>query len=147
MNKEVLNIMKITKYASENFDRIICAEAKKLGISKCEADVLLFFYENPEFNNAKDAVFKNHVSKAYVSKAISLLLKKNLINIYIDELDKRYQKIKINDKAIPIINSLINTQQKAIDYFIRDIEKEDFKIFLKVINSIENKIIKLEERK
>lgn len=146
MNNEILKLMKVSKIAVDNFHKSIYYDAKKNGISKCEAEVLLFFYENPKLN-AKDAVFNNHVSKAYVSKAISLLLKKNLITIYTDETDRRYQKIIINDNAKKIIDSLINTQQQIINYLIEDINVNELKMFLEVVNKIEDKILNLEERK
>ena len=81
--------------------------AKSCGITKPEADLLLFFGNNPKFTNAVDAVNYRKFSKAYVSKALSSLSKRNYITIEENKIDRRYQQITINDCAKKILKKLV----------------------------------------
>ena len=107
-----------------------------IGLTKPEADVLLFFGNNPRFTNACDAVEQRKFSKAYVSKAISLLLKKELITITSNEKDKRYQQIALTKSSKKYLTKLQKCQEEYISSLLNGISKEDFNIFLKVIEKI-----------
>lgn len=144
---ELFEIIKIIRLAADSYGKMIGEEAKKLGITKGEADVLLFFSNNPNCINAKDAVFNEKISKAYVSKSISLLLDKNYITLSIDDKDKRYQKIVITDKAKIIAEKLNYIQQNFFKTLKCDIELNDFLKFFEVLKHIENNILEKEGNK
>lgn len=135
----------IGKVANGIFIYKINETAKKYNISKCEADVLLFFSNNEKCCNAKDVVKLRHISKAYVSKATSLLLSKGFITIVTDTKDKRYQEIIINDCAKEIVESLKSTQHKFYKDLMKNIDDDDKKIFLKVLDQIKNNILDMED--
>ncbi len=142
-----LKILYTIKIASDYYDRVIEDYIKNMDISKCEADILLFFYNNPSCLNAKDAVKIRGFSKSYVSKAVSSLLKKGYISIYLDNKDKRYQKLSIDSKSDELISLLAFKQQEVFKQFFNGIEKDDFNIFLSVMKKIESNINYLKERK
>ena len=121
--------------------------AIKCGITKPEADVLLFFANNPEFANAIDAVNCRGFSKAYVSKALSLLQQRGYINIETSTSDRRYQQITINAKAQESVKQLQKCQR---DFFISlkdGISDTDFNVFLNVIDKmLDNYFEKLNQK-
>lgn len=141
---EFFEVLKVIRLAADYYGKYISVEAKKLGITKGEAYVLLFFSNNPECSNAKDAVFNEKISKAYVSKAIALLLEKKYINLSIDENDKRYQKIVITNKGKEIVEKLNYVQQSFFKTLKSNIELNDFLKFFEVLKRIENNIIEME---
>lgn len=143
---EFFEVIKIIRLATDNYGKLIGEEAKKLGITKGEAEVLLFFSNNPQCLNAKDAVFKEKISKAYVSKAISLLLDKKYINLSIDDKDKRYQKIVITNKAKFIVEKLNYVQQNFFKTLKTNIELNDFLKFFEVLKHMENNILEMERK-
>lgn len=145
---DVNKIMKsliVGKYIHEKYTEMISNCAKKFNISKCEADILLFFYNNKKYCNAKDVVKLRHVSKSYVSKAISMLLKKGYIKIIPDDKDKRYQEIVVDDSAIKIVRYLKSIQLEFKKSLRKNINENDEKIFFKVLDQIENNILDMEE--
>ncbi len=144
-DKKLIDIIALTKIAKDYYDEKISIVAKKYGLTTPEAYVLLFFYNNPQCFNAIDLVHTRGISKAYVSKAIALLLKKNYIEISLDENDKRFQKIIISNNAIDIINRLETTQQDFFKYFLKDIESNDLEVFFGVLKQIESNIFYLKE--
>lgn len=144
--EEFFEVLKIIRLSADNYSKIISEEAKKLGITKGEADVLLFFSNNPNFINAKDAVFNEKISKAYVSKALSLLLEKKYITLSIDEFDKRYQKIVITNNASEIVEKLNYVQQCFFKTLKSDIKSNDFLKFFEVLKTIEKNILEIERK-
>lgn len=143
---EFSDVLKIIKLSADNYCKIIGDEARKLGLTKCEADVLLFFSNNPDCINAKDAVFNEKISKAYVSKAISLLLEKDYVTLSIDENDKRYQKILITDNASEYVEKLNYVQQCFFKTLKSGIELNDFLKFFEVLKIMENNILEMERK-
>ena len=137
-NSKMLYFAKLSR---DYYESLIEEKAKECGISKQEADVLLFFSNNAEFDRACDAVTYRGFSKAYVSKALSLLFKSGFIEIKNDKLDKRYQRIIILDKAKDVLSVLKDAQDKFFSCLSYGISKEDFMIHVKVIDKVAQNIM------
>ena len=99
MKENIGKIMLFMKKTKIKFDEEITNVARKVGISKPEADVLLFLSNNSELNRGCDMVEIRGFSKAYVSKGVGKLLQKGYISFETDTKDRRYQHIIVNDSA------------------------------------------------
>ena len=147
MDKKTLGkLLYLTKKSRNDFERVLEDKARECGITKPEADVLLFFSNNKEFDNAKDAVIYRGFSKSYVSQALKELEQKNYITIKVDETDKRYQHIIINECASSIVSKLHDVQKKHMTFLKRNIDPDDFKIFMKVMNQIVDNMLEGNEK-
>lgn len=111
--------IRIQSYSNEIYEKIIEEEAAVCGLTRPEADVLLFFANNPEFHSAVDAARFRGVSKAYVSKALVHLADKEYITARVDEDDHRFQKIFVTDKARGAIVRLQDAQQRFAQVITR----------------------------
>lgn len=137
MNKIILGKILFTMNNSKSlYSKKIEACANSLGLTKSEADILLFFGNNPKYTNACDAVVQRKFSKAYVSKALSSLYNKKLISITSNEKDKRYQQISLTESSNKTLKELQKCQEEYFSSLTSGISKEDFNIFLKVIKKI-----------
>ena len=110
-NFEITKFLKTQKAIADSYSAAIESAAKRSGITKQEADVLVFFFNNPEYTLASDAVKLRGFSKAYASKAIEQLLLSGLIEISSDDEDRRMQRIKITGKGGIIAKSVSMAQQ------------------------------------
>ena len=137
-NSKMLYFLKISR---DYYERLIEEKAIECGISKQEADLLLFFSNNLEFDRACDAVNYRGFSKAYVSKALSLLSKRGFIEVCYDEFDKRYQRIVILDSANEIINELKGVQSRFYQCLHKGISKKDFETYLSVVDKIAQNVV------
>ena len=137
-NSKMLFYIKMSK---DLYDSMIEEEARKCGITKQEAHVLLFFSNNPNFSNATDAVCYRGFSKAYVSKAIKSLEERRLIKIINSDTDKRYQHILINSIAYDIVDKLKKVQNKYFLLLKKGISDDEFSIYLKVIGKIAENVM------
>ncbi len=103
--------LRIQRYSNEMFSKKIESAADECSLSKPEADMLLFFANNPSFHSAADAAKYRGVSKAYVSKALTQLLDKGYISTEVDANDRRCQKIAVTEKAAKAVTVLRSAQE------------------------------------
>lgn len=142
----ISNILYISIKIKKDYENIISKESLKLKITKPEADVLLFFYNNNLYHNACDAEECRGFSKAYISKAIDNLKKRQYIEIEKEQEDRRYQKIIISDKGKEIAKSLQRVQREYFKKLTNGISKDDAIVFKKCISKIiSNSIDQFEE--
>lgn len=134
--KNISDLLYFSKKARDNYDKKIEETAKEIGLTKQEADMLLFLVNNPKYNTARDAVNYRGFSKAYVSKALTLLYEKNYILLQKDVVDKRYQHVFIRDNAINKVKILQNTQEEVFNSYMKSITEEEKKIFSQIINKM-----------
>ena len=139
-------LLYLLKKSKDDFDKTIEKVAQKHGVTKAEADVLLFFANNPNLANAKDAVLSRGFSKSYVSQALKALEERGYISIQVEETDKRYQHIIINECALALISELQNVQKKHLLSLNKDIDPEDFKAFMKVMVQIVDNMLEGNEK-
>lgn len=132
-NFDITKILYSIKHINDLYYNLSIKAANECGITKPEADVLAFLYNNPFCDTAKDIVKLKGFSKAYVSKAVEPLLEKELIIIEIDKDDKRCQHLKLTDKSEPIVKKLNSMQIKFIDKITEGIDKKDIEKYLEVI--------------
>jgi len=145
-DKKMKEILKTSKYAIDTFNKKVSVIAQKYNINVGEATALLFFYDNPNYLNAKDFVCKENISKAYVSKIINSLLEKKLINIT-ENADKRFQNIELNEKSINIIKILIDEREKFSSNILKNIDDKKLNIFFEVLEKVDKNIMEIEKGK
>ena len=117
---------------------------QKYDLLKIEIDVLMFLYNNPDYDRAKDIVSKRGIAKSHVSKAIDLLYKKGYLDIQIDHKDKRVNHLIILDKAKPIIMDGLACQKNFYDVFFKNLSVEEIEmlktIFVKMNENVKEEL-------
>lgn len=131
-NLQFSKILMDMKNVIDFYNKLSAEAAEKSGITKPEADILIFLNNNPSFDTAKDISKLKGFSKAYVSKAVEPLFKKGLITIEVDSADRRCQHIKITEKATPIVAILHEMQVDFIDKITDGIDPEAIKTHWRV---------------
>ena len=140
-NTEITKFLKTQKAIADSYSEAIESAAKRSGITKQEADVLVFFFNNPDYTLASDAVKMRGFSKAYASKAIEQLLGNGLIEIACDGEDRRMQRIKITGKGGIIAKSVSMAQQKFYERLVSDLTPEERFILENIFNKIYNTLV------
>lgn len=136
-----LNITKMLysfKHINELYYKLSCEAAKKCGITKPEADILAFLFNNPKCDTAKDIVQLKGFSKAYVSKAVEPLLKKGFISIEVDKSDRICQHLKLTSQSEEIVGELHKMQMEFLKKLTNNIPEEDILTFLEVTEKFAN---------
>lgn len=118
-------------------------EAKRVGLSKIELDILLFLRNNPSFDTAKDIVEYRGIAKSYVSKTLDQLKEQGLIALEEDPHDRRLQHIRLTDKSAPIAEDAKQLQEKFYKHLLKGIPEHSIlemkDMFFKIHNNINDK--------
>ena len=133
MNNDTLvtSIIKSTRRVRDQYDAAISRAAHKCGITRPEADVLLFLYNNPTLNTARDIVYYRGFSKAYVSKAVDPLIRQGMINMTTDPSDRRRQLLSISGGA-EIAEKLRAAQAEFMRVITEGIPQSELDCFMTV---------------
>lgn len=95
--------------------------------------ILLFIYHSKSEIFQKDIENAFNLRRSTVSKALSLLEKKELIKKESVARDARLKKIFVTKKGIDQIEIVSNTLKAIDDYLVSQIDTEDYKAFYRVL--------------
>lgn len=98
--------------------------ALKHNISKTEADILLFLFNNPRYDTAKDIVNIRGIAKSYVSRSIEALTEKNFIILRQDREDRRVVHLGLTGEALKILKDLSRVQKEIFILVTKDIPEK-----------------------
>lgn len=140
-NKYLLFQKKLSEFYSKRQHRVI----ENTDITKAQADVLVFLANHKNLNTAADIVKYRGFSKAYVSKAIEMLLSKNYIISETDRSDRRYNRLFLDKKSSSIVKKLIAVQDEFGDVLFESIDSENRKLFFEIFNQMMDNLIANEE--
>ena len=96
---QISGYLRLLKAVSARYESRITAAAAAQGLTKPEADVLLFLANNPQFRTAREVVSRRGLSKAYVSKAVEQLAGRGFLTVQVSAADRRVQQLRLTAAA------------------------------------------------
>lgn len=132
----VVMFLKLQKRSAELYNKMIEQAAAVSGLTKPEADVLLFFSNHPAYTSAVDAVKVRGLSKCYVSKAVEGLLQKRLISVHVSKKDRRFQNISLLAASEPAALALQCAQQQFIGQLTEHLTEEEKSLFMGILTKM-----------
>ena len=138
MNKNILleKIIYLNKDSKKLFDKSMKQIAKKYDLTKSEVFILSIIKHNPETLKSCTIVKNHNFSKAYVSQVTNSLKEKGYISLETDSDDKRYQKIKLLNKADNVLNEITKVFKVNLNIIKKGITKEELDNFMGIIDKI-----------
>lgn len=130
------NIIKITHQIKKTYSHLCEPVMQKYHITRCELDILLFLYNNPEFNTAKDIVDKRGIIKSQASMGIDQLIEKEYLTMIRDKSDKRKYRLHLLEQSQKIIEDGLKLQQTFNTILFRNISIQDQHIFQNILEKI-----------
>lgn len=107
--------------------------AGAVGLTKQEADVLLFLANNPELDTASDVAKYRGFSRAYVSKAVEALLGRSLIEVSVAREDRRVQRLLLAPSAREKAASLQRAQTAFFARMTQGVPQEELSVCAAVL--------------
>lgn len=138
MNKNILleKIIYLNKDSKKLFDKSMKQIAKKYDLTKSEVFILSIIKHNPETLKSCTIVKNHNFSKAYVSQVTNSLKEKGYISLETDSDDKRYQRIKLLNKADNVLNEITKVFKVNLNIIKKGITKEELDNFMGIIDKI-----------
>ncbi len=130
------NIIRISHQIKKTYSCLCDPVIQKYHITRCELDILLFLYNNPELNTAKDIVDKRGIIKSQASMGIERLIQKEYIKVKRDEYDKRKYRIYLLDSSMEIVEDGLKVQQTFNDILFKNITDYEQEILQNILEKI-----------
>ena len=130
---------KTITYYYETLTRWVCNQYE---LTQMEYDILMFLYNNPQYNTAADIVKVRKSTKSHVSTSLKLLEDKGLVEKKPREGNKKHIEIILLDAAQEIVKAGLNVQENFINNIFRGLTEEEVltckSVFAKICNNAEN---------
>ncbi|MDY4735731.1 MarR family winged helix-turn-helix transcriptional regulator [Terrisporobacter sp.] len=136
MEEYIIKFLFIAK-AIKNKNRSVISSYK---LSPNEIDLLVAL-DMGVYDTAKEIADNFEISKSLVCRSVDSLTKKGYIDTQKDEKDKRVSHLILREEAKPIVDALKENRKKTTEDLLLGIDKEELKIFSKVLNQMKNNMI------
>ena len=123
----------IFPYIQKQYNAMFKDVIEKYDITQVEVDILAFFYNNPEYQYAQDIVKIRGINKGHASIGIDKLVKKGYLDKIVNKDCRRCHILKVTEKAIPVIQDIIEVQKKYICIVEQNISTEEKEQFDRVL--------------
>lgn len=126
----------IYRYLMKKYDERFIELCKEYKITQSEIDILLFFYNNPQYNYAWELTEVRGISKAQVSISVDKLVKKGYIKRDADPNNRRCNILLLTDESMELVNKGLDIQKTFNKQMYEGLSDEDFAIFNKVLGKM-----------
>ena len=128
----------ITRYY-ETLTRSLCDQ---YDLTQLEYDILMFLYNNPQYNTAADIVKVRKSTKSHVSTSLRFLEEKGLVEKKQSEGNKKHIEIILLDSAQEIVQAGLNVQKEFVQNMFQGFTEEEMvmckSVFGRICNNAEN---------
>ena len=115
---------------------------KKWDLTRSEVDVLLFLYNNPQYDRATDIVTHRGMAKSHVSMSVASLAEWGLLERLESPEDRRAVRLQLSGEGKVVAANARQAQIRFFDMLYEGISEEELavweKITQKVCQNIEN---------
>lgn len=136
------NYFDIMGMAKKNYARCLEPVCRQWELTKNELDVMLFLYNNPQFDRAADIVSRRGIAKSHVSLSVTNLESRGILKRRFDPNDRRMAHLELTQQGRQIAEEARQIQTRFFSSIYQGISEEEFeiwgKITRKVCDNIEN---------
>lgn len=130
----------------EMLTRSVCDRYK---LTQMEYDILMFLYNNPQYNTAADIVKIRKSTKSHVSTSLKFLEDRGLIEKKQSEDNKKHIQIFLLDPAHEIVRTGLNVQKQFMNNMFQGLTEEEMvmckSVFRKICDNAENYLSDMRE--
>ncbi len=134
------DILKNGQQLDKLYTKVISQVSAKFGMSKIEVDILLFLYNHPDYDTARDIVEVRCIAKSYVSKAVDLLMQRGYLTSMEDKKDRRILHLFIQASADNIIREAKEAQELFMSIIGKGIPEEDQEVLERILSRVSENI-------
>lgn len=112
---------------------------KKYGLTYMEFGVLMFLYNNPQYNTAAQIVSMRHIPKSHVSISVKSLMEKGLLCGEKCK-DKRAVRLSVTESAEEIARSGKSAQKNFVDTLYGGFSEAERSAFSALLDKMETNV-------
>ena len=131
--------------AQKGYARLLEPICKRYDMTRNEMDVLLFLYNNPEYDRAVDIVNNRGLSKSHVSLSIGGLEEKGLLLRVEDPADRRAVRLRLTENALPIAETGRMAQKRFFAYLHQGVTREQIEMMVDFARKVSENVKNIED--
>ena len=139
-----VNYFDLTAVAKKHYAKLLEPVCKQWELTRNELDILLFLYNNPEYDRAADIVSRRGIAKSHVSMSVASLEDKGLLLRRFDENDRRTAHLELTDASRVIADQAKEKQVQFFSLLYQGISGEEFDLWKKIQHKVYKNIENLE---
>lgn len=109
---------------------------EKLSITQTQIEIIMFLFNNPDYDTAKDISELRKFPKSCVSKAVDDLIKKNYLESLVDISDRRIIHLKLKEPSKQVIKLSQKIRAHFLEIICQGISDKEKEELLKILNTI-----------
>lgn len=121
--------------------------AAQLGLSQLEIDILLFLYNNPAYNTARDIVAMRGVAKSNVSTAVDALKRKGCLLSETDPENRKVQRLSLPASMDEPLRALAAVQQQCFAFMLEGFTSEERGALRQFLERIDTNVVDALQKK
>ena len=133
----------IVQLAKREYARMLEPVCKQYALTRNEVDILLFLYNNPQYDRATDIVSIRGIAKSHVSLSVGTLEEKNLLCRKEHSTDRRTIRLELTQNGQQIAREAHTLQESFFQSIHQGITPEEREVWQRVRKKIADNINKL----
>lgn len=119
---------------------------EKNGLAQTSIDILLFLYNNPGRDTAKDICTYRHLKPALVSLYVENLVQGGYLVRETDARDRRKCRLKLTPQAIPVVKEGVLCQDRFTESLLQGLTSEELAAWQRGLSVFQHNIEQLTEK-
>lgn len=142
---EIANYFDILNQSQKAYNRQLEPICKKWGLTRSELDVMLFLYNNPEYDRAADIVSRRGMTKSHVSLSVTNLESRALLVRQFSPTDRRTAHLALTESGQEIAREGREAQKTFFRLLYSGITPEEMTLWREIIKKVCENIKSLEK--
>lgn len=134
------NIITYVNHFRKLYRQMFQALSEQYHLSQLEIDILLFLYNNPKYNTARDISAMRGFAKSNVSKAVEILKEKGYISTVISPENRKIHRLILEEDKKPRLEELSNCQKQCLTIPVEGFTQKELSIFQDFFNRMNHNI-------
>lgn len=134
----------ILSQSQKAYTRQLEPVCRKWDLTRSEVDVLLFLYNNPQFDRAADIVTRRGMAKSHVSMSVANLADRWLLVREFSPEDRRTAHLRLTQQGRVIAAEARQAQKEFFHLLYQDVSEEELDLWDKITRKVCENIKKLE---
>ena len=130
--------------AKKSYSKLLDPICQEWNLTRNELDVMLFLYNNPEYDRAADIVSHRGIAKSHVSLSVANLEEKGLLQRRFSQQDRRTVHLELLEQGRLIAAKAKERQIRYFSALYQGISPEEFEIWKNITKKIRENIKTLE---
>lgn len=143
--KRIGNYFDILSKSQKAYTRQLEPVCKKWNMTRSEVDVMLFLYNNSQYDRAADVAARRGMAKSHVSMSVASLEERGLLLRRFSDVDRRTAHLLLTDAGREIAAEAKVAQKEFLDCLYAGVSPEEMAVMAAITQRVSENIDKFEK--